>query len=123
MFSWLMVTPPVLFLVALVGYPFVYGIWLSLEDRPVAKRRRFVGLRELHRRLARPGVLAGRPQHLCLHARATVLKMVGGLGLALVMNQDFRFKNLIRALMLLPFIVPTVLRPSPGCGSSIPRSA
>ena len=35
--------------------------------------------------------------------------MVGGLGLALVMNQDFRFKNLIRAVMLLPFIVPTVL--------------
>ena len=40
---------------------------------------------------------------------ATVLKMVGGLGLALVMNQDFRFKNTVRALMLLPFIVPTVL--------------
>ena len=35
--------------------------------------------------------------------------MVGGLGLALVMNQDFRFKNSIRAVMLLPFIVPTVL--------------
>jgi multiple sugar transport system permease protein len=42
-------------------------------------------------------------------AVATVLKMVGGLGLALVMNQDFRFKNLTRALLLLPFIVPTVL--------------
>ena len=40
---------------------------------------------------------------------ATLLKMVGGLGLALVMNQDFRFKNLTRALLLLPFIVPTVL--------------
>ena len=40
---------------------------------------------------------------------ATMLKMVGGLGLALVMNQDFRFKNLVRALVLLPFIVPTVL--------------
>src|ERR1700681_4566910 len=35
--------------------------------------------------------------------------MVGGLGLALVMNQEFRFKNLTRALLLLPFIVPTVL--------------
>ena len=35
--------------------------------------------------------------------------MVGGLGLALVMNQNFRFKNLTRALLLLPFIVPTVL--------------
>ncbi len=40
---------------------------------------------------------------------ATLLKMVGGLGLALVMNQNFRFKNLTRALLLLPFIVPTVL--------------
>jgi multiple sugar transport system permease protein len=35
--------------------------------------------------------------------------MVGGLGLALAMNQHFRMKNLVRALLLLPFIVPTVL--------------
>ena len=39
-----MVIPPVLFLMALVGYPFVYGIWLSLEDRPVAKPGVFIGL-------------------------------------------------------------------------------
>ena len=43
-FSWLMVAPPVLFLLALVGYPFFYGIWLSLQDRPVAKAGTFVGL-------------------------------------------------------------------------------
>jgi multiple sugar transport system permease protein len=35
--------------------------------------------------------------------------MVGGLALALVMNQEFRLKNLTRAVLLLPFIVPTVL--------------
>ena len=40
---------------------------------------------------------------------ATLLKMVGGFGLALVMNQTFPMKNLVRAVMLLPFIVPTVL--------------
>src|SRR5258708_24036445 len=37
------------------------------------------------------------------------MKMVGGLGIALVMNQAFRMKNLVRAVLLLPFIVPTVL--------------
>src|SRR5262249_33602700 len=37
------------------------------------------------------------------------LKMVGGLCLAVAMNQHFRMKNLVRALLLLPFIVPTVL--------------
>jgi multiple sugar transport system permease protein len=40
---------------------------------------------------------------------ACLLKMVGGLGMALVMNQNFRLKALTRALLLLPFVVPTVL--------------
>jgi multiple sugar transport system permease protein len=35
--------------------------------------------------------------------------MIGGLGMALVMNQNFRLKGLTRALLLLPFVVPTVL--------------
>ena len=43
-FSWLMVALPVAFLIALVGYPFFYGIWISLQDRPVAKPGVFVGL-------------------------------------------------------------------------------
>src|SRR4030095_5385656 len=38
-----------------------------------------------------------------------VLKVFGGMALALVMNQDFRGRNLARAFLLLPFIVPTVL--------------
>ena len=43
-FSWLMILPPMAFLIALVGYPFVYGIWLSLENRPVAQPGTFIGL-------------------------------------------------------------------------------
>jgi len=42
-FSWLMVAPPVAFLVALVGYPFFYGILISMQDRPVAKAGVFIG--------------------------------------------------------------------------------
>jgi len=38
-----------------------------------------------------------------------VLKLTGGLGMALVMNQAFRGRNLVRASLLLPFIVPTAL--------------
>jgi multiple sugar transport system permease protein len=108
-FSWLMVIPPALFLAALVGYPFIYGIWLSLEDRPVAKAGVFVGLANFVTNLHDP-VFWRVAQNTFLYTfAATALKMVGGLALALVMNQEFRFKNLIRAVMLLPFIVPTVL--------------
>jgi multiple sugar transport system permease protein len=44
-FSWLMMAPPLLFLAGLVGYPFCYGILLSLQDRPVAHPGTFVGLK------------------------------------------------------------------------------
>src|ERR687887_1025939 len=43
-FSWLMLGPGVLFLLAFVAYPFFYGIFLSLEDRRVASTGTFVGL-------------------------------------------------------------------------------
>ena len=108
-FSWLMVAPPVLFLAALVGYPFFYGIWLSLLNRPVAAVGTFVGLDNYINAWNDPAFWQVVLNTFVYTAVATVLKMVGGLGLALVMNQNFRFKNLTRALLLLPFIVPTVL--------------
>lgn len=108
-FSWLMVAPPIAFLAALVGYPFFYGIWLSLMNRPVAKAGVFVGLDNYIAAWNDPVFWQVVVNTFVYTIVATLLKMVGGLGLALVMNQDFRFKNLTRALLLLPFIVPTVL--------------
>ena len=108
-FAWLMIIPPVLFLLALVGYPLIYGVLLSLEDRPVARAGTFVGLANFVAGWHDPVFWRVTINTFVYTIAATLLKMVGGLGLALVMNQEFRFKNTIRALMLLPFIVPTVL--------------
>ena len=108
-FSWLMIVPPMAFLVALVGYPFVYGIWLSLENRPVAQAGTFVGLANFAADFRDPVFWQVASNTFVYTGVATLLKMVGGLGLALVMNQAFPLKNVVRAAMLLPFIVPTVL--------------
>ncbi len=108
-FSWLMMAPPLLFLAALVGYPFLYGILLSLQDRPVAHVGTFVGFKNFATDLRDPIFWQVAGNTFIYTAVATLLKMVGGLGLALAMNQNFRMKNLVRALLLLPFIVPTVL--------------
>src|SRR5207249_12199027 len=40
---------------------------------------------------------------------ATILKLMLGMAAALLLNQHFRFKRMVRASMLLPWIVPTVL--------------
>src|SRR5216683_4798022 len=108
-FSWLMMTPPLLFLAALVGYPFCYGILLSLQDRPVAHIGTFVGLKNFITDAHDPVFWRVAINTFIYTGVATLLKMIGGLGLALAMNQHFRMKNLVRAVLLLPFIVPTVL--------------
>jgi multiple sugar transport system permease protein len=108
-FSWLMMAPPLLFLAALVGYPFCYGILLSLQDRPVAHAGTFVGLKNFATNFNDPLFWRVAVNTFVYTLVATLLKMVGGLGLAVAMNQHFRMKNLVRALLLLPFIVPTVL--------------
>jgi multiple sugar transport system permease protein len=108
-FSWLMMAPPLLFLAALVGYPFCYGILLSLQNRPVAHPGTFVGLKNFATNFNDPIFWRVAFNTFVYTAVATLLKMVGGLALAVAMNQQFPLKNLVRALLLLPFIVPTVL--------------
>jgi multiple sugar transport system permease protein len=108
-FSWAMMALPLAFLAALVGYPFCYGILLSLENRPVAQPGTFVGLQNFITDIHDPIFWQVTANTFIYTTAATLLKMVGGIGLALAMNQAFRLKNVVRALLLLPFIVPTVL--------------
>ncbi len=108
-FSWLMLTPPLLFLLAFLGYPFGYGVYLTFVRRPVAQPATFVGLGNFVNLWSDPIFWQAVWNTFRFTGAATVLKLVGGLAMALVMHQNFRMKGVTRALLLLPFIVPTVL--------------
>ena len=108
-FSWLIMAAPLAFLAAFVGYPFLYGIVLSLQNRPVAHAGTFVGLQNFITNFHDPIFWRVAINTFVYTGVATVFKTVAGLCLALAMNQNFRMKNQVRALLLLPFIVPTVL--------------
>jgi multiple sugar transport system permease protein len=108
-FSWLMLGPAVLFLLAFVAYPFVYGIYLSLQQRAVGQEGTFVGLQNFAANANDPVFWQVVRNTFVLTTVATILKLAGGMALALIMNQQFPFKNAVRASLLLPWIVPTVL--------------
>src|SRR5881296_3364017 len=108
-FSWLMLVPGILFLLAFVAYPFFYGIFLSLQERRVASAGTFVGLANFAALAHDPVFWQVTRNTFVYTILATLVKMVGGLAMALVINQQFRGRNLARAFLLLPFIVPTVL--------------
>jgi multiple sugar transport system permease protein len=108
-FSWLMLAPGVLFLLAFVAYPFFYGIFLSLEERRVASSGTFVGFANFTTLAHDPVFWQVTRNTFIYTAVTTVLKLTGGLAMALVINQRFHGRNLARAFLLLPFIVPTIL--------------
>src|SRR5438876_6691861 len=101
-FSWVMLTPGVLFLLAFVAYPFFYGIFLSLQERQVARAGQFVGLANFVALTADPVFWQVTRNAFLYTFVTTVLKLVGGMALALVLDQSFRGKNLVRAFVLLP---------------------
>jgi multiple sugar transport system permease protein len=108
-FSWLMLTPPLLFLLAFLGYPFIYGVYLSFFDKQVARPATFVGFGNFVKLYNDPIFWQAVRNTIIFTGVATVFKASGGLGMALVMNQSFKMKSISRAMLLLPFIVPTVL--------------
>src|SRR5262249_59770861 len=86
-FGWLMMAAPLLFLAAFVGYPFFYGILLSFQARPVAQPGTFIGLKNFIADFNDPVFWQVTSNTFIYTVAATLLKMVGGLGLALAMNQ------------------------------------
>ena len=90
-------------------YPLGLGIWLAFTDTHVGRGGVFVGL-ENFESLWYDRVFWGAVFYTVFYtAVATVLKFGLGLWLALLLNEHVPFKSLIRAIILLPWIVPTVL--------------
>jgi multiple sugar transport system permease protein len=107
--GWVLVLPALAILAAFIVYPFCVGLWLSVSDATVVDPGQFVGLRNFVQE-AGDGIFRQAVRNTLVYTAVTVvLKGLLGLGLAVLMNQAIRGKNLIRAALLLPWIVPTAL--------------
>ncbi len=107
--GYLLLTPALVILVGFVGYPFLYGIWLSLSSSRIGKPGHFVGLENFHFLLSDDVFLHAARNSVIYTIGCEIIKFVLGLILALMMNREFPLKRFVRAGLLLPWIVPTVL--------------
>ncbi len=105
----LFMVPAAAILLFFLTYPLGLGIWLGLTDTKLGRPGVFIGL-ENFRSLFDDDVFRLSVFNTLLYtAVACALKLVLGLWLALLLNRNIAFKSAIRAVMLLPFIAPTVL--------------
>jgi len=105
----LLLTPTVLLLGVFIAYPFVMGVWLSLSSTSVGNPGAFVGLANFTKAWDDSIFQQAFKNTFFYTFWATLFKLVLGMWLALLLNRNFRGKRIVRASMLLPFIVPTVL--------------
>ena len=96
-------------LVLFLTYPLGLGIWLAFTDATVGRPGQYVGLDNYLWLLSDPVFRLSVFNTLVYTILATVGKFALGLWLALLLNNHLPFKSLLRALLLIPWIVPTVL--------------
>ncbi len=107
--GYLLITPAAILLLGLLAYPLLLGIWLSLTSATIGNPGRFVGLENYATIFADPIFRGAAWYSIFYTVCAEAGKLVLGLALALLLNQRFRGYRASRALMLLPWVAPTVL--------------
>ncbi len=103
------VTPAMILLLLFLAYPLILGIWLGFTNALVGRRGEFIGLGN-YISLFNDALFWKVTYFTFLYTIAAVFfKLLLGFALAIVLNRDFRAKGFVRATVLLPWIIPTVL--------------
>src|SRR5215470_19247873 len=93
---------PLLFIMALIiGWPFLRTIWTSFTDaKLLAASGNWVGITNYLNALANP---------LVQSALVVTIKFLLGVAAGLLLDQEFRGRTALRALMILPWALPTIV--------------
>lgn len=105
---WFML-PTAAFLLLLLAYPLGLGIWLSFTDARIGRPGVFIGIENYEWILGDRKFQDAVFNTIFYTTVASVAKFAIGLYLAILLNHHLPFKAIIRAVVLIPFIVPTVL--------------
>ncbi|MBY4590414.1 sugar ABC transporter permease [Rhizobium redzepovicii] len=107
--GFLFMLPAAVFLVCFLTYPLGLGVWLGFTDTRIGRDGIFIGL-ENYQFLMDDSVFWLSVFNTILYTSvASVLKFALGLWLAMLLNQHLPYKSFFRAIVLLPWVVPTVL--------------
>ncbi len=105
----LFMLPAALILLVFLTYPLALGTWLGFTDTKIGHAGVFVGLDNFKFIWGDSLTRLVLFNTLFYTVVASVIKFMLGLWLAVLLNEHLPFKSCFRAVVLLPFIVPTAL--------------
>jgi multiple sugar transport system permease protein len=101
--------PAATLLLLFLTYPLGLGVWLGFTDTKIGRPGIYVGLENYEYLLEDDVFRLSVFNTIFYTVVASVLKFGLGLWLALILNERLPFKAFFRAIVLLPWVVPTVL--------------
>jgi multiple sugar transport system permease protein len=101
--------PAGVLLLLFLTYPLGLGVWLGFTDAKIGRPGEFVGIDNYQFLWGDSVTRLALFNTLFYTIVASILKFLLGLWLALLLNRHLPFKTMLRAIVLLPWIVPTAL--------------
>jgi multiple sugar transport system permease protein len=101
--------PCAVLLLGLLAYPLGLGTWLGFTDAKIGRPGIWVGLENFHFLLTDEVFRLVVFNTIIYTVIASIAKFLLGLWLAILLNKNLPFKSFFRAVVLLPWIVPTAL--------------
>lgn len=101
-----MIVPAFCFIVGLIAYPAAWAIYLAFTDKVIGQVERFTGLENLFWLLRWPNFGNMIWNTVVLAVVGVALKAFVGMTMALALNEQFICRNVVRALLFLPWTVP-----------------
>jgi multiple sugar transport system permease protein len=101
--------PAALLLLIFLTYPLGLGVWLGFTDTKTGRAGEWVGFENYAYLLGDSVTQLALFNTLFYTIVASIVKFALGLWLALLLNEKLPFKTFFRAVVLLPWIVPTAL--------------
>ena len=98
-----------LYLLLIMALPLLWALWISFTNKRVGTAGTFIGLGNYADVLTDPLFWRTTWNTLVFTLGAVLLKLVFGLAMALVLNEQFRGRSLFRVLLFLPWTVPTIV--------------
>jgi multiple sugar transport system permease protein len=107
--GWAFMLPAAVLLLVFLTYPLGLGTWLGFTDAKIGRAGEWIGLENFTFLVGDSVTQLALFNTLFYTVIASILKFVLGLWLALLLNRNLPYKSFFRAVVLLPWIVPTAL--------------
>lgn len=110
LWPWLLLLPAFMSLASVSFYPIFNGLYLSLTNRSlITQDNDFIGLANYVQLINDPAFWNAWRHTIWFTLASTVLETLIGLGMALILCEAFSGRGIIRAAMLVPWAMPTVV--------------